>query len=60
MGDDENVILEEVFHVSSGNSIHIPPLQIHNLEAATNMVVLEASTDHLDDLVRISDRYFRK
>jgi mannose-6-phosphate isomerase len=58
--EDGEVIIEDVFHVSSGNSIHIPPQQIHNLEAATNMIVLEASTDHLDDLVRLSDRYYRK
>jgi len=39
--------------------IHIPPKQIHCLEATTDMVVLEVSTNHLNDLVRLQDKYNR-
>lgn len=46
--------------VKDGDSVHIPPTQIHNVEAITDVVILEASTNHLDDLVRIRDRYSRK
>jgi mannose-6-phosphate isomerase-like protein (cupin superfamily) len=42
-----------------GESVHIPPLLIHQIEAITDTDVLEASTPELDDLVRISDRYGR-
>ncbi len=42
-----------------GESIHIPPLLIHQIEAVVDSDVLEASTPELDDLVRLSDRYGR-
>jgi len=60
VNDDGELVLEKVHYVSSTFKVHIPPLQIHNVEAVTNMIILEASTDHLDDLVRLSDRYNRK
>lgn len=43
-----------------GTKLHIPPKQIHSIHATTDMVVLEASTNHLGDLVRIKDIYNRK
>ena len=43
----------------AGESVHIPPLQIHQIEAVVDTDVLEASTPELDDLVRLSDRYGR-
>ncbi|HWA15161.1 MAG TPA: cupin [Gemmatimonadales bacterium] len=42
-----------------GESVHIPPTLIHQIEAVVDSDVLEASTDHLDDLVRLSDKYGR-
>jgi len=42
-----------------GESAHIPPGLIHQIEAVTDSDVLEASTADLDDLVRLSDRYGR-
>lgn len=42
-----------------GESVHIPPTLIHQIEAVVDSDVLEASTDHLDDLVRLSDVYGR-
>jgi mannose-6-phosphate isomerase-like protein (cupin superfamily) len=51
--------LSHVYFMREGHAINIPPKQIHNVEAFTNMQILEASTDHLDDLVRLKDRYNR-
>ncbi len=43
----------------AGESVHIPPGLIHQIEAVEDSDVLEASTPELDDLVRLSDRYGR-
>lgn len=43
----------------AGESVHIPPPLIHQIEAVVDSDVLEASTPELDDLVRVSDRYGR-
>jgi len=43
----------------SGDSVHIPALTIHQIEAVVDSDVLEASTPELDDLVRLNDRYGR-
>ena len=42
-----------------GESVHIPPRLIHQIEAVVDSDVLEASTSDLDDLVRLEDRYGR-
>lgn len=42
-----------------GESVHIPPLLVHQIEAVVDTDVLEASTADLDDLVRLQDRYGR-
>ena len=56
---DEKPVVVNYFPVSTGDVVHIPPTQIHNVEALTDMEILEASTNHLDDLVRVRDRYNR-
>jgi mannose-6-phosphate isomerase-like protein (cupin superfamily) len=43
----------------AGESVHIPPKLIHQIEAVVDTDVLEASTPELDDLVRLNDRYGR-
>ena len=43
----------------AGESVHIPPKLIHQIEAVVDSDVLEASTPELDDLVRLKDRYGR-
>jgi mannose-6-phosphate isomerase-like protein (cupin superfamily) len=43
----------------AGESVHIPPSMIHQIEAVVDTDVLEASTPELDDLVRLQDRYGR-
>jgi mannose-6-phosphate isomerase-like protein (cupin superfamily) len=43
----------------AGESVHVPPRMIHQIEAVVDTDVLEASTPELDDLVRLKDRYGR-
>ena len=43
----------------AGESVHIPPKLIHQIEAMVDSDVLEASTPEIDDLVRLQDRYGR-
>jgi mannose-6-phosphate isomerase len=43
-----------------GDSIRIPPGTVHRMEAVTDVDILEASTPHLDDVVRLEDRYGRR
>jgi quercetin dioxygenase-like cupin family protein len=43
----------------AGETVHIPPKLIHQIEAVVDRDVLEASTPDLDDLVRLQDRYGR-
>ena len=43
----------------AGETVHIPPKLVHQIEAVADSDVLEASTPELDDLVRLQDRYGR-
>jgi mannose-6-phosphate isomerase len=43
----------------AGETLHIPPKLIHQMEALEDSDVLEVSTPELDDLVRLNDRYGR-
>ncbi len=42
-----------------GESYRNTPGVVHQMEAVTDCEVLEASTPHLDDVVRLNDRYGR-
>ena len=54
VGEDlEEVTLEE------GESFRVRPRTVHRMEAITDCDILEASTNHLDDVVRLEDRYGR-
>ena len=46
--------------LKAGESFRNTPHTIHQMEAVTDCDVLEASTPHLDDVVRLSDRYGRE
>lgn len=46
--------------LKQGDAFRITPGTIHYMEAVTDCDVLEASTPHLDDVVRIKDRYGRE
>lgn len=50
--------LEEV-EFREGDSFRVRPRTVHMIEAVTDVDVLEASTAHLDDVVRFTDRYGR-
>ena len=47
------------FDVAPGRSITIKPGDVHRVEALEDSVILEVSTPHLDDLIRLEDRYGR-
>ena len=51
--------LEDV-HLKAGDSFRIAPGTIHQMEAITDCEVLEVSTPHRDDVVRLKDRYGRE
>ena len=46
-------------HLQQGEAFRITPGTVHYMEAVTDCDVLEASTPHLDDVVRLQDRYGR-
>lgn len=50
--------LEEV-RLEPGEAFRVLPGTIHRMQAVTDCDVMEASTPHLDDVVRIQDRYGR-
>jgi mannose-6-phosphate isomerase len=45
--------------ISPGHAWRVEPGTIHTVEALEDSVVLEVSTPHLDDVVRLHDRYGR-
>jgi len=52
-GEVEDVELE------AGDAFHVTPGTVHRMIAITDVDMLEASTPHLDDVVRLEDRYGR-
>jgi len=40
-----------------GNSFHFPPGSVHQEEALTNCTIIEASTPHFNDRVRVEKKY---
>lgn len=46
--------------LKAGESFRNTPGTVHQMEAVTDCDVLEASTPHLDDVVRLADRYGRE
>ena len=55
-GSDE---LQDV-RLKEGEAFRNLPGTVHSMEAITDCDVLEASTPHLDDVVRVKDRYGRE
>ena len=49
----------ETIDLAEGQSIRISPPTVHRVEAITDVDILEASTPHLSDVVRLEDRYGR-
>jgi mannose-6-phosphate isomerase-like protein (cupin superfamily) len=48
-------LLEKV--IKKGDSFHFPPKSIHQEEALTNCTIVEASTPHFNDRVRVEEKY---
>lgn len=49
----------EKIEMKEGDSYRTRPGTVHRMEAITDVDVLEASTPHLSDIVRLEDRYGR-
>ncbi len=43
-----------------GDSVHVTPKTVHRMTAIEDCDILEVSTPHLDDVVRLQDRYGRE
>jgi mannose-6-phosphate isomerase len=52
------VLKEEV--VAAGIALHFPPGTVHRVTGIEDTTILEVSTPHLEDIVRLDDRYGRK
>lgn len=46
--------------LDAGAVFHIAPRTLHRMVAVTDCRLLEVSTNHLDDVVRLEDRYGRE
>jgi mannose-6-phosphate isomerase-like protein (cupin superfamily) len=56
VGDEE--LAEEV--VGPGAAFHYTPGTVHRITAVEDTTILEVSTPHLDDVVRLADSYGRE
>ena len=45
--------------LTAGEALHFPPGTVHRVRALEDTHILEASTPHLDDVVRLEDAYGR-
>ena len=52
LGDEEKIVDE-------GRSVTIDAKMIHRVEALEDLRIIEVSTNHLDDIVRLKDDYSR-
>ena len=51
--------LEEV-EIGAGDALRYPPGTLHRVTALEDTLIVEVSTPHLDDVVRVEDRYGRE
>jgi mannose-6-phosphate isomerase len=56
-GSDLDNLQEQ--EIAPGHAWRVEPGVVHSIEAIEDSVVLEVSTPHLDDVVRLQDRYGR-
>jgi mannose-6-phosphate isomerase-like protein (cupin superfamily) len=57
VGKDQDSL--EVMYLNPGQHYTIEPGVVHRMEAVTDSLYLESSTNFLDDVVRLDDRYGR-
>jgi mannose-6-phosphate isomerase-like protein (cupin superfamily) len=50
----------ETVEIGPGDAFRYPPRTVHRLTALEDTLVIEVSTPHLDDVVRLEDSYGRK
>ena len=54
----DDLVLEEI-EIGPGDAFHFTPGTVHRITAVVDTLVIEVSTPHLDDVVRLEDRYGR-
>jgi len=59
LGDTGQAVLSEEV-VGPGTALHYPPGTVHRIRALEDTTILEVSTPHLDDVVRLEDLYGRE
>ena len=57
MGEEAGAVASAV--VEPGAAFHVRPGTVHRMRALEDSILLEVSTSHLDDVVRLEDRYGR-
>ena len=50
----------DTLEIGPGDAFHLRPGTLHRLTAIEDTLVIEVSTPHLDDVVRLGDRYGRE
>ena len=50
----------ETLEIGAGDAFRFPPRTVHRVTAVEDTLVLEVSTPHLTDVVRLEDRYGRE
>jgi mannose-6-phosphate isomerase-like protein (cupin superfamily) len=50
----------ETIEIGPGDAFHYRPRTVHRVTALEDLLVVEVSTPHLDDVVRLEDRYGRE
>lgn len=45
--------------LNAGHVIQIKPKAVHRIEALTNIILIEVSSPHIDDVIRLEDDYLR-
>jgi mannose-6-phosphate isomerase len=50
----------ETIEIREGDALRYPPGTLHRVTALEDTLILEVSTPHLDDVVRVEDRYGRE
>ena len=56
---DESLNITQTILLKPGVLVRIEPNTIHQVIATTDLTILEASTNHLTDLIRFKDKYNR-
>jgi mannose-6-phosphate isomerase-like protein (cupin superfamily) len=59
LGDVGAGMLDEEV-IGPGTAFHFPPGTVHRVTALEDTTILEVSTPHLEDVVRLEDRYGRE